>query len=197
MRDVCKQVFPTAWVLACLDGLVQATYLSDKHIGVVLSALGFAAVQYKNTVEQERLTLLAQDKTDQALEQKEVVDNLIARIRIGRENGPGIAAMKKICDEAITVTSTLAQTARETDYRKQAQRFQELYFGSMNLIEIRQKTDVYDGDSSNIISSPIESAMVLFDSALKNQPSAAVVLPRSDLRSLSLGIQAECDAYLP
>lgn len=166
-------------------------------IGVVLSALGFAAVQYKNSAEQERLTLVAQDRTEQALTQKAVVDGLIDRIRIGRGNAPGVADMKRICDEAVAVTSTLANTASEINYRNHEQRFLELYFGSMNLIEIRQKTELYDGDSSTIIPSRIESAMVLFDIELKNQPSGAMVLPRSDLKPLSMGIQAECEAYLP
>jgi TIR domain len=165
--------------------------------GVVLSALGFAAVQYMNSAEQARLRSDADEKAALAREQKQVVDGLIDRIRIGRENAPGIAAMKRICDEAVTVTSTLASTASENDYREHEQRFFELYFGPMNLIEIRQRTDLYDGDSSKIVSSRIESAMVQFERGLKNQPSGAIVLPRSDLRSLSMGIKAECDAYLP
>jgi hypothetical protein len=163
---------------------------------VVLSALGFAAVQYRNSTEQARLRSDSEEKAELARESKEVVDRLIDRIRIGRENVPGVAAMKGTCDEAVAVTSTLASTASEVDYRKYEQRFLELYFGPMNLIEIRQKTDRYDGDSSKIDSSPIESAMVAFDRALRNHPSGTITFPRSDLTSLSAGIKAECDAYL-
>ncbi len=164
-------------------------------VGLVFSALGFAAVQYRNSAEQARLRSDSDEKAALALAQKQVVDGLIDRIRIGLKNVPGVAAMKKICDEAYAVTSTLASTTSEIDYRHHEQRFSELYFGPMNLIEIRQKTDQYDGDSSKIISSRIESAMVSFDRQLRNPPSGAIILPRTDLRSRSMGIKAECDAY--
>jgi hypothetical protein len=45
---------------------------------------------------------------------------------------PGVAASKKICEEAIEVTSKLAIT--NGGDRSAEQRFWELYYGEMNLL---------------------------------------------------------------
>jgi hypothetical protein len=128
--------------------------------------------------------------------QKADVDRLIQRIRIGRSNAPGIEAMKKICKEAITGTASLASTINEKDYSNYEKRFWELYFGPMNLIEIRQSTDKYFGDSKDIVSSRIESAMVVFGRALKEKALAAGPLPHAILSMPSSDIRNECEAYL-
>ena len=73
---------------------------------------------------------------------------------------PGVAASKKICEEAIEVTSKLAIT--NDDDRSAEQRFWELYYGEMNLIELRQKTKSYIDDDGDLTNSRIESAMVAF-----------------------------------
>ena len=92
--------------------------------------------------------------------------------------------MRKICDEAIEVTAKLAITHTEEHDRK---RFWELYWGPMNLIEIREKTQNYTGDSDTIGASPIETAMVLFGNGL-NLPDK--------LPGLARNVKEKCDRFL-
>ncbi|MFK7994323.1 MAG: hypothetical protein AB8B87_09300 [Granulosicoccus sp.] len=118
------------------------------------------AILQKN--EAEKSAMLAR-------EQKDTVVDLIRRIRIGISQDAGITAMKKICNEAISVTSLLASTDSEQAFADNEQRFLELYFGSMNLVEIRQRTYAYLGDSNQIVISPIETAMVIYKRKLDSQ----------------------------
>jgi hypothetical protein len=158
--------------------------------------------------------------------QKGELEGLILRIRVGRSNEPGINAMKKICDEAIEVTSTLASTPDDNTHANKEKRFWELYYGPMNLIEIRQRTDPYFDHSiissgketavvdfgnklkewglyfvpirhHRIILSGIETAMVDFGNELKKLEVSPAGLPHSSLSPLTAAIKRECDAYLP
>jgi hypothetical protein len=182
---------------------------SGAAVVIVIGSLLFAFQQRRNTKEQAVLTASAQEQRAEAVRQKaeaekqtalaqsekDELENLIRRIRVGRSNEPGMNAMKRICNEAIEVTSTLASTPEENTHATQENRFWELYYGPMNLIEIRQKTDRYFGDHT-IILSGIETAMVHFGSKLK-QLKASAALPHSSLGSFSSDIKRECDAYLP
>ena len=132
----------------------------------------------------------------EAEQQKQAVVELIDRVRLGQKRAPGVQAMKKICNDAVTVTSSLASTTSGVEYRKQEEQFYELYWGPMNLIEIRQRTDQYAGGSNKIIDSGIESAMAGFHAQLDSSPSVALALPRSDLQSFSRRIKTECETYL-
>jgi hypothetical protein len=64
----------------------------------------------------------------------------------------------------------------------------------MNLIEIRQKTEVYSGDVKTIVSSKIESAMVAFGRNLKEVEGTP--LPRTSLDPIALLVKGECNSYL-
>jgi hypothetical protein len=148
-------------------------------------------------VWQYRANIVLQQQADrllsEVLSKKASVDQLIQRINIGRSNSYGIAEMKKICDEAVDVTSSLAnQPANAEEYPKQENRFWELYFGPMNLIEMRQKTDKYTGDVDQIISSRIESAMVEYGWRLNNEDHPSC----SNLTECSFNIKKACEAYL-
>jgi TIR domain len=156
---------------------------------IAAGALAFSAIYYNLTQE-------AQKERTLALTQKAAVDELIRRIRVGRSNRPGIAAMKKICAEAAAVTETLASTARPDEFATKAERFWELYYGAMNLIEIRQRTDDYKGDSAKIVGSAIEAAMVGFGDALKRDDDTSA-LPRTSLEPRAADIKKKCGQYLP
>jgi hypothetical protein len=132
----------------------------------------------------------------EAERQKQAVVDLIDRVRLGQQRPAGVQAMKKICNDAVTVTSSLASTTSEIEYRKREEQFRELYWGPMNLIEIRQRTDQYAGGSNKIIDSGIESAMAGFHAQLDSSPPVAIALPRSDLQSFSRRIKTECETYL-
>lgn len=144
---------------------------------------------------QARLKSEAEQQKSVAEQQKQAVVDLINRVRLGQTYPSGVQAMKKICNDAVTVTSSLASTTSEIEYRKQEEQFYELYWGPMNLIEIRQETDQYAG-SGKIIESGIESAMAGFHRQLKSGSSVAIALPRSDLTSPSERVKTECDTYL-
>jgi hypothetical protein len=183
---------------------------SGAAIVIVVGALLFALQQRRYTEEQAVLTASAQEQRADAVRQKaeaekqaalaqserDELEKLIKRIRVGRSNDPGIAAMKRICNEASEVTLTLASTPEENTHANQENRFWELYYGPMNLIEIRQKTDRYFDDHT-IILSGIETAMVHFGNKLKELKVSAAGLPHSSLGSFSSDIRRECDAYLP
>lgn len=108
---------------------------------------------------------------------------------------PGVAASKKICEEAIEVTSKLAIT--NGGDRSAEQRFWELYYGEMNLIELRQKTKSYIEDDGDLTNSRIESAMVAFKNTLTAIKSGEDSIPPTiSLQQLAQKVNTECDAFL-
>jgi hypothetical protein len=151
---------------------------------IVSGALAFAALQARNGAQQVLLKAEAQEQAARAVQQKLAVDDLIRRIRAGRSEPSGIDAMRKICDEAIKVTANLAKAPADVE---NAKLFWELYWGPMNIIEIREKTEHYSGDSATISLSPIESAMVAFGSALHSPEK---------LMELAQDVKKTCDQYL-
>ena len=108
---------------------------------------------------------------------------------------PGAAASKKICEEAIEVTSKLA--IKKDDDKSAEQRFWELYYGEMNLIELRQKTKSYIEDDGDLTNSRIESAMVAFGETLTAIKSGDDSIPPTiSLQQLAQKVKTECDAFL-
>ena len=99
----------------------------------------------------------------------------------------GTRAMKKICQEAIEITSTLATTSDKTQMQRSLDRFWELYYGPMYIIEIHQ------AKNSTIGRSEIESSMVEFGEAIKAAPEQ---LPLSSLCSRAETVRKNCVAYL-
>jgi hypothetical protein len=97
--------------------------------------------------------------------------------------------------EAIEVTSELAIT--NGGDRSAEQRFYELYYGEMNLIELRQKTKSYIEDGGGLTTSRIESAMVAFKNALTAIKSGEDSIPPTiSLQQLAQKIKTECDVFL-
>jgi hypothetical protein len=93
------------------------------------------------------------------------------------------------------VTSKLAIT--NDDDRSAEQRFWGLYYGEMNLIELRQKTMSYIGADGGLTDSRIESAMVAFGNTLKAIKSGKDSKPPTiSLQQLGQKIKTECDAFL-
>jgi hypothetical protein len=130
-----------------------------------------------------------------AKSQKKDIDDIIKRINVGVSTDPGAAASKKICEEAIEVTSKLA--IKNDDDRSAEQRFWELYYGEMNLIELRQKTKSYIEDDGDLTNSRIESAMVAFGETLTAIKSGDDSIPPTiSLQQLAQKVKTECDAFL-
>ncbi|MGV7224457.1 MAG: toll/interleukin-1 receptor domain-containing protein [Nitrospinales bacterium] len=126
-----------------------------------------------------------------AVAAKKDVDNIIKRINVGVSKDSGVAASKKICEEAIEVTSKLA--IKNDDAISAEQRFWELYYGEMNLIELRQKTKSYIEDAGDLTDSSIESAMVAFGNTLTAIKSGE---DSSSLQERAKEVKTECDAFL-
>lgn len=181
---------------------------------IVIGALVFVEKQRKSTLAAETAQEEAQTARVKAVKeqkeaekqrkladtQKKKLDLLIGRVRVGRDRPAGIKAMKKVCNEAIAVTSKLATTNNKNEYNSQKQRFRELYFGPMNVMELWQKTDKYADslDSEDLIDSVIEEAMVAFNNELMAiERLESTDFPRESLTQLSSNILEYCRDYLP
>lgn len=140
----------------------------------------------------------ANSQRTSAIQSKQNIDELIRRINVGGKDEAGKRAMNKICAEAIKVTSGLAGATDSNKFTQFSDRFWELYFGDMNIVEMRQKTENYSGDTSKIVRSNIETAMVRFGNALKAFDAGKnnSIASRLSLSPLSEDIGTECNAYL-
>lgn len=165
--------------------------------GVVGAGLAaFSVQQYRVAQEQSRLksqALTAQAEAvrqrDRAESQKKVVDELIRRLRVGQDQALGRSAMSKTCDEAVAVARELAGGAGGARRDRLRDRFYELFYGAMNVVEVWQRTARYTGDTEAIADSPIEFAMVRFANDLRGGAPPAALTARAD------AIRAACDAY--
>jgi hypothetical protein len=101
----------------------------------------------------------------------------------------GIRAMEKICLEAIQVTSALATTFDKSTHEQSRDRFWELYYGPMYIVELHQAKN-----SSG--TSAIETSMVMFGRQLKAAEAASEPLPHKSLCLDSKAVRDECVAYL-
>ncbi|MGZ8484693.1 MAG: toll/interleukin-1 receptor domain-containing protein [Candidatus Binatia bacterium] len=101
----------------------------------------------------------------------------------------GIRAMEKICLEAIQVTSVLATTSDKSTHEQSRDRFWELYYGPMYIVELHQAKN-----SSG--TSAIETSMVMFGRQLKAAEAATEPLPHKSLCLDSKAVRDECVAYL-
>ena len=158
-------------------GLITALLLAAVAVGLGV----YAKTQEKHAVAAKKAALAA----------KKDVDNIIKRINVGVSKDSGVAASKKICEEAIEVTSKLATT--NGDDKSAEHRFWELYYGEMNLIELRQKTKSYIEDAGDLTDSSIESAMVAFGNTLTAIKSGE---DSSSLQERAKEVKTECDAFL-
>lgn len=135
--------------------------------------------------------VIAKAQKKDAVAAKKDIDAIIKRINVGVSKDSGVAASRKICEEAIEVTSKLATT--NGDDKSAEQRFWELYYGEMNLIELRQKTKSYIEDAGDLTDSSIESAMVAFGNMLTAIKSGENSL---SLQERAKEVKTECDAFL-
>lgn len=165
-------------------GLITALLLAAVAVGLGV----YAKTQEKHAVAAKKA---AEKSESAALAAKKDIDAIIKRINVGVSKDSGVAASKKICEEAIEVTSKLAKT--NGDDKSAEQRFWELYYGEMNLIELRQKTKSYIEDAGDLTDSSIESAMVAFGNTLTAIKSGE---DSSSLQERAKEVKTECDAFL-
>jgi hypothetical protein len=97
--------------------------------------------------------------------------------------------MKKICLEAIEVTSTLATTTDRRTEERARDRFFELYYASMYIIELHQRKQ--SGDRSSI-----EASMVRFARMLNSVESPETPLPHASLCTQAREVRNGCVEHL-
>lgn len=135
----------------------------------------------------EKAQAVATQQRQAAESAKQRVENLIQRIHVGYSNAPGRRAMEMICLQAIETTSAIATTLDKAVRKQHEERFWELYFGPMNLIELREATVSYTRDGK-VENSKIEEAMVRFKDGLSNDSS--------DLCRLANAVRNRCVSFL-
>lgn len=149
---------------------------------LLLAALAVGFYLYARSQQQRAEGNAALARTETARADKFI--NLVS------SNPAGLRAMKKTCLESIAVTSTLVTTSNEGEYQRSRDRFWELYYGPMYIIEIHQ------AKKSGLGYSKIETAMVMLGRRLQDAEEAGGPLPHSSLCPLANAVRDECMAYL-
>lgn len=137
---------------------------------------------------------LAQERAKEAKRNAELAQRETKRadrfVNLVSSDPAGHRAMTKICREAIEATSALATTLDPEMKKEMKERFWELYFGPMYIVELHQRK------TSDRDSSPIEAAMVQYGVKLKSVEQGGAPLPHSSLCPLARTVRNECANYL-
>jgi hypothetical protein len=166
----------TAAKLEASRRLVRRT-VTFVMVGMLLVAL-LVGVWAFRVREQERSVEQLRAETERADRFIKLVD----------ANPAGRHVMEKICLEAIQVTTTLATTSDLNEFARARDRFWELYYGPMYIIEIHQ--------TKKAGRSAIEASMVLFGERLNEIESASDPLPHKSACLHAKQVRDECVAYL-
>jgi hypothetical protein len=143
----------------------------------VAGAIGWYARQQQRTAEAatdkaERQEQLANKSSELARAESERADKFVSLVS---SNQAGKRAMDKICLEAIEVTSRLATTTDRRARQQARDRFAELYYASMYIVELHERKQ------SGIDVSRIEASMVQFERMLVALESSGTKLPHKSL----------------
>jgi TIR domain len=162
-----------------------------------IAALVLAGISTGLTVYAMHQRALADAAREQALvaavlaqQQEKIAKDANVRadrfINLVSSNDAGKRAMDKICLEAVAVTSGLAKSLDASAIEAARDRFLELYYAPMYIVETHQRK--YTGGSK------IETAMFNFGETLKAAGDQAV--PNPALCPLAKAVRDECVAYL-
>jgi TIR domain len=110
--------------------------------------------------------------------------------RLVNSDPAGRRAMVGICTEAIRITRALATATDQASFEREHNRFEELYFGPMYIVELHQRK-LSGGDVSLI-----ERRMVEMGRALNSKNGNRPKLPRSELCKPALAVNAACAEHL-
>jgi hypothetical protein len=111
-------------------------------------------------------------------------------VRLVSSNPAGRRAMEKICLEAIEVTATLATTTNPRVRQQARDRFWELYYAPMYIVELHQRKQ------SGIDVSRIEGDMVRFGQMLESVESSGRPLPHGSLCANAKEVRDACVDHL-
>jgi hypothetical protein len=133
---------------------------------------------------QEERAKAAAELASRESERADKFVNLVSSDAAGRR------AMEKICLEAIAVTGALATTTDRAGWRRQEERFWELYFAPMYIVELHERK------TSGRDASAIETEMVLYGEKLRAIDGARAPLPQRSLCESARGVRNACVAHL-
>jgi hypothetical protein len=160
-------------------GIVAAVVLV-----IIAGALGVYAWNQQQLAKAQ--ADIAKQQADFARQETKRADQMIDLVSV---NPAGQRAMQKICREAIDVTAMLSTTSNPQQHKQAQDRFWELYFAPMYIIELHQ-TKNQRGTST------IEMAMVDFGDRLEGMLKDRERLPFSALCSRAKRVRDECVTYL-
>lgn len=182
-------------------------------LAAIAAGLGLWTRQLRDVAEQRAMEAkaaseLARNEADRARAGEELAQKEKARaesalelakreseradkfVNLVSSNPAGHRAMEKICLEAIQVTTTLATTTERGIYQESRERFWELYFAPMYIVELHQrKTSGHDVSN-------IESQMVRFGDRLRAIELIGEPLPYGDLCPYAKNVRSGCVDYL-
>jgi TIR domain len=165
----------------------------------VAGGLGLFATRQRRVAESA--TLAAKEAAGKAQEQEQRAKDSATLARAESERADrfvtlvsshpaGQRAMEKVCLEAIQVTSTLATTTDGRARQRARDRFWELYYASMYIVELHQRKQ-----SGSDVSS-IEGSMVRFGVMLASLESSESPLPHEALCTHAKEVRDECVDHL-
>ena len=129
----------------------------------------------------------AEESARLALAESERADRFVTLVS---SNPAGLRAMGNICHEAIQVTSTLAATTDRRTWQRARDRFWELYYAPMYIVELHQRK--HSGSDAN----NIEGSMVQYGRALESLEAADRPLPHQTLCELAKSVRDGCVEHL-
>jgi len=107
-------------------------------LGMAL-AVGFGVFSISKAIEADNQRGIAEQKRIEADKAVQKVQALIDRIDFGTSDAAGVKSMDRICNEAIDTSKALANPIRESaNVELLTERFWQLYYGEMNLVELRE-----------------------------------------------------------
>jgi hypothetical protein len=165
-------------------------------VAVVLAgvAIGIGWYATRQRLAAEEATRMAQKQEQSARESAELARAESERadrfVRLVSSNPAGRRAMEKICREAIEVTATLATTMNPRVRGQARDRFWELYYAPMYIVELHQRKE------SGIDISRIEGDMVRFGAMLESVESSGKPLPHESLCTHAKDVRDGCVDHL-
>jgi TIR domain-containing protein len=163
-------------------------------LGIVVTLL-IAALVGGMALYAQGQARIAQTLATEAKKQAELVQKLQAEtaradqfVNLVDQDPAGRRSMEKTCLEAIQVTTALATTSDRSEHARALDRFWELYYGPMYIIEIHQ--------TKNSGHSAIEESMVRFGDQLEKPEDMSKPLPHKALCQHAKQVRDECVAYL-
>ena len=172
---------------ATADKLEASRRVVRRTVGGIIASLLLAALAGGLWLYARSQQRRAETNAAEARKETERADKFINLVS---SNPAGLRVMKKTCLESIEITSKLATTSDKGEHKRSSDRFWELYYGPMYIIELHQAKNSAHGHSK------IEAAMVMFGNRLQAAEEPGEPLPHTSLCPFANAVRDECGAYL-